>query len=261
MVKASNNIFFNVNSNNFSVGFIVTTVCNTYTNTTPVSIPDGLGANSPGPIVNSTINVPLTGNISDVNVSLNVTHTYPQDLVFQLAHPNTTTFVNVWNRACAGNDNFNVTLSDGSPAFTCVANMTGTFAPSSPLSAFNNLPANGTWTMFARDFFNVDTGSLNSWAIEVCTSQVQLSNETFTLDNLVVYPNPNNGVFTVRFSPSSSDIAVSVHDIRGREVYNRAYSNATIFDESINVGTIEAGVYLVTVRDGAKKEVRKIVIR
>lgn len=261
MVKASNNIFFNVNSNNFSVGYTVTTTCNTYTNTTPVVIPDGLGANTQGAAVTSTISVPATGNISDVNVTMNVTHTYPQDLVLQLAHPNTTTFVNVWNRACAGNDNFNITVSDGSPAFSCVANMTGTFAPSSPLSAFNNLPANGTWTLAAADFYNDDTGTINNWAIEVCTSVVQLNNETYTLDGFMVYPNPNNGVFNVKFNPASNDINVLVHDIRGREVYNRAYTNNGMFDETLNLGTVEAGVYLVTVKDGSKKEVRKIVIK
>ena len=261
MVKASNNIFFNVNSTDFSVGYTVTTTCATYTNTTPVSIPDGLGANTQGAAVSSVINVPATGNISDVNVSLNVSHTYPNDLVLQLVHPNTTTFVNVWNRACGSNDNFNVTLSDGSPAFTCVANMTGTYAPSSPLSAFNNLAANGNWTLYAADFYNTDTGTLNSWGIEVCTAVVQLNNDTYNLDGFVVYPNPNNGIFNVKFNPASNDINVTVHDIRGREVYNKAYTNNGIFDESLNLGTVEAGVYLVTVKDGSKKEVRKIVIK
>ncbi|RXR24529.1 zinc-dependent metalloprotease [Flavobacterium stagni] len=261
MVKASNNIFFNVNSTDFSVGYTITTTCATYTNTTPVAIPDGLGANTQGAAVNSVINVPATGNISDVNVSLNVSHTYPNDLVFQLVHPNTTTFVNVWNRACGSNDNFNVTLSDGSPAFTCVANMTGTYAPSSPLSAFNNLAANGNWTLYAADFYNTDTGTLNSWGIEVCTAVVQLNNDTYNLDGFVVYPNPNNGIFNVKFNPASNDINVTVHDIRGREVYNKAYTNNGIFDESLNLGAVEAGVYLVTVKDGSKKEVRKIVIK
>ncbi|WP_264511522.1 reprolysin-like metallopeptidase [Flavobacterium sp. N1719] len=261
MVKASNNIFFNVNSTDFSVGYTITTTCATYTNTTPVAIPDGLGANTQGAAVSSVINVPATGNISDVNVSLNVSHTYPNDLVLQLVHPNTTTFVNVWNRACGSNDNFNVTLSDGSPAFTCVANMTGTYAPSSPLSAFNNLAANGNWTLYAADFYNTDTGTLNSWGIEVCTAVVQLNNDTYNLDGFVVYPNPNNGIFNVKFNPASNDINVTVHDIRGREVYNKAYTNNGIFDESLNLGTVEAGVYLVTVKDGSKKEVRKIVIK
>ncbi len=261
MVKASNNIFFNVNASNFSVGYTISTTCNTYTNTTPVAIPDGLGANVQGTAVNSTISVPVTGALSDVNVTMNVTHTYPQDLILQLVHPNTTTFVNVWNRACAGNDNFNITVSDGSPAFSCAANMTGTYAPSSPLSAFNGLAANGTWTLYAADFYNQDIGTLNSWAIEVCTSVIQLNNETYNLDGFAVYPNPNNGVFNVKFNPTSNDINVMVHDIRGREVYNRAYTNNGIFDETLNLGTVEAGVYLVTVKDGSKKEVRKIVIK
>ena len=261
MVKASGNIFFNVNSQTFAVGYVVATTCNTYTNSSPLSVPDGVGANTPGPVVANSIVVPTTGNISDVNISLNVTHTYPNDLVIAINHPDATQ-VPVWNRACAGNDNFNITLSDGSPAFTCVANMTGTFNPSSPLSAFNNKPANGTWQLLTADYWNVDTGTINSWSVEVCTETVTLTSESFGLDNFTLYPNPNNGNFNIQFTSTSSDeIKVNVHDVRGREIYSKSYTNNGLFNENLQLNNVQSGVYLVTVQDGARKEVKKIVVQ
>jgi subtilisin-like proprotein convertase family protein len=255
MVKANGNVFFNVNSTNFAVGYTITTSCNTTSNSTLLNIPD----NNPA-FVSNTVNVTDTNSISDINVTLNVTHTYPQDLIIKLRHPDNTEVI-VWNRACAGNNNFNVVLSDGAAVFTCVANMTGTFAPSSPLSAFNGKPANGTWTMLVSDNANVDTGSLNSWAIEVCTQQAVLASENFGIEGFFLYPNPNNGTFNIQFaSTSSSEIKVNVHDMRGREIFNRAYQNNGLFNESLQLNSVQAGIYLVTVQDGSRKEVKKIIV-
>jgi subtilisin-like proprotein convertase family protein len=259
MVKASANIFFNISSV-FAVGYTVTTTCNVYTNNTPLSIPDGLAAETPGATASNTINVPLNATISDINITLNVSHTYPNDIAIAINHPDATQTV-LWNRACGGNDNFNVTLSDWSPSFTCVANMTGTFNPSSPLSVFNGKPSNGNWTLQAIDFYNGDTGSVNSWSIEVCMQTAVLATENFGLNNFSIYPNPNNGQFTVNFdSNSGSDIKIVVVDMQGREVFKKSYQNTGVFNQNVELGSVQAGVYLVNVQDGNKKEVKKIII-
>ncbi len=260
MVKASNNIFFNVNAEDFAVGYVVSTTCNTYTNSTPLVIPDGTGANSPGAVVSNTINVPVTGTISDVNVSLDVTHTWPNDLVIEVDHPDGSTYDIVWDRACSGNDNFNVTLSDGSPTFTCVANMTGTFSPSNPLSVFNGLDSNGTWTLYTADFYNADTGQINSWSIEVCTQTATLSTKTFGSDDFVIYPNPNNGSFNLQLTAVSNNVSVRVNDIRGRLILNKQIPANGLINESIQLSNAQAGIYLVTIEDGGRKVTKKIIV-
>src|SRR5690606_26291776 len=130
-IEPTANIYYAINSTPFAIGYTVTTNCATYNNTTGFAIPDGVGAGY-GPLATSTINVPANGPVGDVNVGLNVSHTWPNDLEITLLHNGTSAIV--WNRACGSNDNFNITVSDGSPAFTCAANMTGTFSPSQPLS-------------------------------------------------------------------------------------------------------------------------------
>ncbi len=262
LIEAVGNIFYAV-SKNIALGYTVSSVCNTYTNTTALPIPDGVGANSPGAVVSNSISVPVTGTVSDVNIGLNVTHTYPNDLVIAISSPGNVTQVPVWNRACGGNNNFNVTLNDGSPAFTCVANMTGTFAPSSPLSAFNGGEANGTWSLLASDYYNVDTGTLNSWSINVCTDTFTLSTPTVGFADFAVYPNPNNGNFNIQFTSNSSSgngIKVLVHDMRGRVILENNFENSATFNQNIQLNNAQAGVYLLTVTDGEMKETKKIVV-
>ncbi|PDS25048.1 zinc-dependent metalloprotease [Flavobacterium branchiophilum] len=259
MVKASANVFFNI-SPKFAVGYTITNTCNTYSNSTPLTIPDGTAANVNGAVVSNTIAIPVTYNLSDVNVTLNVTHTYPNDLVIALNHPDNTQDI-LWGRSCSGNDNFNVTLSDGSPTFTCVANMTGTFKPYSPLAVFNNKTSNGTWRLLATDYYDGDTGTINSWSIEVCSQTITLSVPETQFTDFVVYPNPSRGNFNVKFNSSTSNaVKMIIHDMRGRVIYNNDFNNNGVFNENIQLDNVQSGVYLLSVTDGVKKEVKRIVI-
>lgn len=260
MIEAVGNIFYAV-SPNFSIGYTITTTCNTFTNSNLLTIPDGVGANANGPVATNDIVVTgVSSNISDVNILLDVTHTYPQDLVIQVVHPDDTTLSSVWARNCAGNDNFNVTLSDGSPAFTCVANMTGTFSPANPLSVFNGLNGNGTWSLYTADFYNGDVGSINSWSIEVCSETAVLTSETFESNDFVIYPNPNNGTFTIQLTATSSDVALNVHDLRGRLILTKNLKASGLVNEQISLADAQSGIYLVTIQDGSKKITKKIIV-
>jgi subtilisin-like proprotein convertase family protein len=263
MVKAHSHIFFDVNPKPIAIGYVINSVCNSYTNNTPLAIPDGSGTTTPsqGTAVSNTLNVPVAMNITDVDVNLNVTHTYPGDLVIQIAHPNTTTFSSVWSGACGTNDNFNITLSDGSPAFACAPGMTGTYNPSNPLSVFNGLTSNGTWRLTTADFWSGDTGTINSWGLTICNTTYTLANPDFEFENFTLYPNPNKGDFTIKFtSASTNDIKINVHDMRGRQVYEKSFSNTGAFNQNINLNKVASGVYLVSIIDGAKKTVKRIVV-
>lgn len=262
MVEAVGNIYYAVNSKTFAIGYTVQNTCNTYSSNTMVPIPDGIGANSGGAVVTSTIVVPATYNITKANVSVNIAHTYIQDLIGAVNHPDATQ-VMLFNRVCAGEDGLNVTFSDGASAIACGATVvTGTFAPTAPLSAFNNKAANGTYTLLLRDMYNGDTGALNSWSIEVCSQTVTLSSPSFGLAGFKIYPNPNNGNFNVQFdSNSGNDITINVNDIRGRQIFAKSYQNTGLFNQNLELNTVQSGVYMVTVQDGDKKETKKIVIQ
>lgn len=263
MVKASGSIFFNVNTKDIAIGYTVSTTCNTYSNNTTLPVPDGIASNTPGAVVSKTISIPDTAEITDVNVTVAATHTYTWDMVVAMNHPDGTQ-VALWNRNCNNTSTgFNILFNDGAPAIVCVSggNVSGTYSPSTALSQYNGKPANGTWTLLAADFWNGDTGSIGNWSVEVCTQTFTLASQNFGLENFNIYPNPNNGNFTVRFdSNSGNDVKIGVHDMRGRLVFEKSYQNTGTFNQNIQLNNVQSGIYMVTVQDGDRKEVKKISV-
>lgn len=236
-----------------------------YSNNTVINVPDGTNPNVPGAEANKTITIPasVTGNINDVNVSLSFNHAYIDDLVVWMTHPDGTA-VYLWNRNCENEfSSVNVTFDDGNPfisASSCTAS-TGTFSPDTPLAALNGKPAAGTWTLRARDYWNGDIGTVNNWSINVCVAE-NLSTSTFGINDLVIYPNPNNGNFNVKFdSNSGNEIKIAVYDMRGRLVFENNYKNTGIINQTVEINNAESGIYLVTIQDGDRKETKKISIK
>lgn len=219
----------------------------------------GTGANT----ITSTLNVASGVVITDLNVNLNITHTYIQDLTIRLTSP-LGTIVNLLVEPCGDNDNMNVTIDDSGSAVICGTgnpSLSGVVVPSQALSTFNGQNSTGTWTLTVVDGYSGDGGTLNSWGLNFCTTQ-PLSINTNQINDLVLYPNPNNGSFNIQFSSNSgNDIKVNIHDVRGREIFNKSYNNNGLFNENLQLNNVQSGIYLVTVQDGARKEIKKIVVQ
>ena len=115
--------------------------------------------------------------------------------------------------------------------------------------------------MHALDYWTGDTGSIRSWSINLCVA-TPLDAESFnTIEDLAIYPNPNNGNFTVQFnSASNNEIKIGVHDVRGRQIFDKTYQNNGLFNQLLNLNNVQSGVYFVTVQDGSKKTTKKIVV-
>lgn len=158
-----------------------------YCNQPGVAIPD----NSPGG-VSDNISVPGSFTLVDVDVSLNVTHTWVGDLAFTVTSP-TGTSVTIVDRpgepassfGCSGDD-INATLDDeaASPVENecsgSIPAIGGSFTPNNPLSAFDGEDAGGTWTITAVDNAGGDTGTLNEWC--VVTDPVPVELQEFSID-------------------------------------------------------------------------------
>ena len=123
------------------------------------------------PSVSSVLNIAGSGVIDDINVlNLNGTHTWINDLDFNLTSPSGTE-VQIMARSCSSEDNFNLNLDDEATpgSWPCPPTGGGTYQPSNALSTFDGQSANGTWTLRVDDNANLDGGSLNGWSLEVCT--------------------------------------------------------------------------------------------
>lgn len=248
---------------NFASPFSFTTgliSCNSYSST---NVPVTISATGT-PTVTSTLSVPSGASISDLNVSVSITHTWINDLTLKLTSPAGTVVTLVAN-ACDPNSSVNdidATFDDSGTAITCgnFPGISGVVIPAQALSVFNGQNPAGTWTLTVSDAFNQDGGSITAWGIDVCSS-APLGIAENEFQNFAIFPNPNNGNFTVQFnSVSENQILINVHDVRGREVFSKNYSNSGLFQENLNLGNLQSGVYLVTVQDGSKKIVKKIIV-
>jgi subtilisin-like proprotein convertase family protein len=234
-------------------------VCNTYqSGVLNDPIPDNSRIGSL-----STINVPLTDNVASIKVGVDITHTYIQDLVIGISDPLDNNFALVWNRECANQDDLNATFEDGAAAILCGQPTVGNFSPSNSFTIFENIQANGNWEIRVSDNAGQDTGTFNNWSIEICTILVTpLSNDSFELDNLSIYPNPNNGSFNILFdNVSSNQVAITVFDLSGRSVFKNSYETFSRFNQNIHLQSVTSGMYLVNIIDGNRVVTKKIVIK
>ncbi|WP_053970579.1 zinc-dependent metalloprotease [Mangrovimonas sp. ST2L15] len=88
-----------------------------------------------------------------------------------------------------------------------------------------------------------------------------LSVGEFDLNSFSVFPNPNNGSFTVQFNGVMGDINIDVYDIRGRKVYNDLVNgNNSDFSTTIDLGSVQSGMYLLNISTGNQNVTKKIIV-
>ncbi len=131
---------------------------------TPIPIPD-----SPGGPITSTIAIAGAGTVTDVNVTINITHTYNGDLQIFLISP-IGTRVELSTSNGGSGENYINTVFDDEAATNITAGgapFTGSFIPEQLLSTVDGENVAGNWQLEVRDAAGVDTGTLNSWSIEI----------------------------------------------------------------------------------------------
>jgi len=146
------------------VNLVCVEACNGYPSTdTPIPIPD-LG------VANSVISVPAGSAISDVNVTLNITHTWDADLDVYLISPQGTE-VELFTDVGSSGNNFTGTILDdecATPIASGTAPFTGCYQPEGSLSAFDGQNPSGVWALRVEDDAGADSGTLTSWELELC---------------------------------------------------------------------------------------------
>ncbi|BBB31845.1 hypothetical protein TTHT_0221 [Thermotomaculum hydrothermale] len=106
---------------------------------TPISIPDN---NATG--ITSSINVPDSAVVTEIKVTVDITHTYIGDLIVTLVAPNGAT----------------ATLSDREGGSDDDIHQTYT------VTASDGIQINGTWKLKVSDNAQYDTGTLDGWKLE-----------------------------------------------------------------------------------------------
>ncbi len=210
----------------------------------------------------TTITVPDGFCIADLDVELDITHTYIGDLIVNLQSPEGTV-VRLHNRTGGTTDNLVITYDDD-----------GGSTPDGPgtLADFETEIATGTWTLTVSDNAGQDTGVLNSWALRIASQSggcLPVANDvdvdvpanalsTITLDGFSV-----NGPFTYiieslpangeLYIPGGALITSAPITLPGNAVTYRPdefFAGVDLFDYSTNDGA-SSGLATVTANVGS----------
>lgn len=130
-------------------------------------VPDAAIPDNATPLVNM-LTFPTAGEIVEVSVGLDITHTRIGDLDIQLTHNGTT--ITLYSGECTAEDNLINTRFDDQAAgdIDCsVTDHTGTFTPFQALAAYVGDEAMGDWTLTITDMSAGETGTLRAWDVVV----------------------------------------------------------------------------------------------
>ena len=138
----------------------------------------------------STITVSgLTANVVDVNVSVNIAHSRPSDLVITLIAPDGTEVTLANHDGGIEDDFIGTTFDDSAPKSISVGSgpFTGSYHPTEKLLDLFAKNPNGSWQLRVQDTVFGTNGTLNSWSLQLTTgdpSTVSASDGTYFIDGL-----------------------------------------------------------------------------
>nr|WP_199001795.1 endonuclease [Flavobacterium sp. ASV13] len=136
------------------------------------------------------------------------------------------------------------TFNGGTANFAVDVTLRRKSTVTSPSTTFN---LSAQWDSFSQDTCN----NLGSKKVPQTEEEiVELSNE------IVIFPNPSNGLFNVILDNSNSPYSVEILSFSGQKVYEK--QNTT--DPVISVNHLSSGIYVLKIEKDSKTIIKKIVI-
>lgn len=266
MVEPVNNIYYAV-SPSFVIDYNATgETCSTYTYSgNAVTITDGPGGSA---ISSPKITVPLMVNnqgiITKIKVTPSIIHPDVKDLAVGIESPAGSSAL-LWNRQCNGQSGITATFSDTGNTVACTSPIQGEIKSNELLEIFKGHKAQGEWKLFASDNFPGNAGTINSWALEVCTRETQTLGVEDTVSSLTgndikVYPNPTHDNFFIKSRNISGELKVGIFDSSGRLIFSEAYQSNGDFTKQFNVN-IPKGIYIIKINSSKGIYNQKIIIK
>jgi subtilisin family serine protease/subtilisin-like proprotein convertase family protein len=163
----------------------------------------------------SSLTVAPTGRILDLNVRVNIAHTWDEDLDVTLIAPDGTR-IELFTDVGGSGVNFTNTVLDDeatTPITSGTAPFTGTYLPEGNLSLLEGKSLAGTWKLEAKDDEFIVSGTLIDWSITVrYTSAADGPQAIVTpTSGLVTTEAGGSTSFTVRLdNPPTADVIIPV---------------------------------------------------
>ena len=218
----------------------------------------------------SILNNPINKTVLDVNVLLNVQHTFDADLTLALISPSGTELVLSGGVGLDG-DNYTDTYFDDEAdiaidSSAAVPPFTGRFKPIDKLWLFDGESSGGVWKLKVIDNGFQDGGALLGWSVSFKYSTgsdyVNIPGNFSLVKN---YPNPFNPKTRILFNvPVSAVVKITIYDAAGREVktvLNERRSPALEDFVDFDASDLASGVYFYSmIADGEFIESRRMVL-
>ncbi|GGZ83980.1 zinc-dependent metalloprotease [Algibacter mikhailovii] len=264
LIEPTNHVFYAINTHDFAINYEINTTCVQYRSADNLGIT--ITDNGKGFTESHRITISESNIITDVNIGINVSHSYIGDLEIALLSPSNTQVLLKNHKDCSNEMNMVSVYDDDALPYNCLNSSTNVgFRSSNDLLALvNDENTSGHWTIQLGDFEPGDAGTLNSWFVEICqTSEIPLSTEpSLEPAAFALFPNPNTGTFNIKlYNPAENDISIDVYDLRGRLVYRNVYQGITDFDERIILNQVQSGLYILKASYGTGQVTRKIIVQ
>jgi subtilisin-like proprotein convertase family protein len=238
---------------------VLNSACYTRTNDTENTIGPDIG------VTTSIINMDQNAVITDVNLTLNIEHTWDADLEVKLIAPDGVTEIILFEDIGSNGDNFTNTVLDDD-ASTVISDgeapFTGSFTPTGSLSDLNGLLSGGDWTLYINDDADGDGGTLLDWSIQICT-EASLSVSDNKLDGEFKIFNKGNNQFEVSLANTSSfnDLDLNVYNMVGQTLLWKTIKNTSgFYSYIIDMSRASTGVYLVRLGNNSNATIKRIVV-
>ena len=248
-------------SDSFSFSTIVAT-CQTYSSE---DVPVQISA-SGTPTVESELIITGVGTIADLNITVDIDHTYINDLDVNLISPANTTVLLV-SEICGGEHDLNIEFDDDGVdhnTIPCPAvDLSQAYQANGSLSTFNGEDGSGTWILEVEDFVNEDGGSIEGWSIEICSDVISTATYASLSDiepQMILFPNPAEEELSIYVSGLLSGNITITNEV-GQHLLNAELSATSDFGAEgvLNTSNLNSGIYFVQVQSEGKLIVSKFV--
>jgi subtilisin-like proprotein convertase family protein len=249
-------------SNNTASRMVANVACSTVTNGANF----GIGPDN-GDVTESIIAVTENIIISDVNVTINLNHTFDGDLEIKLVAPDGSTEVMLSNRNGEGGDNYTNTVFDddaGSSIASGSAPFAGSFTPDGDLNDLNGLSSVGDWKLVITDRAAGDGGALLDWTLQLCAS-TSLSVNDYLVDAdafEIIYK--GNDQYLVKLSTTSINerLELTVKNVLGQTLLWKTLENETGqgYEYNLDMSYVSSGIYFVRIGNARAGNVKRIIV-
>ncbi len=239
---------------------VVNSSCNSEMNNTSQSIgPDG------GAVTTSVVSFTDDNIIYDVNVTINLNHTYDGDLDIYLEGPDGTRVELSTDNGSSGNDYIDTIFDDDATMDITAGSspFTGSYRPEGNLTDYNGLSSLGDWTLEITDDTNGDGGILNFWSLEICnTTSVGIFDNVVDANDLIIKTlGDNHFEISLTSEIYTENLLFEVYNLFGQKIVHYVLPKRNgAYTYPLDMSYMTSGVYIIRLSNNNMGKVKRILV-